>query len=140
MGSSQDFIFCHRNRILCVSILLFLVSSSAHLIFLAEGGRTISGKQTEAAPARVLEENRAGVAVNARQIGSVPPLCERICSACGRCVAVQVPVAPQGNKMRSHGGSSSTSPMNVAYSRGDDITNYKPMSWKCKCGNLLFNP
>ncbi|KAM2668126.1 hypothetical protein EV2_019746 [Malus domestica] len=32
-------------------------------------------KQTEAAPARVLEENRAGVAVNASQIGSVPPFC-----------------------------------------------------------------
>ncbi|XP_009361492.2 EPIDERMAL PATTERNING FACTOR-like protein 2 [Pyrus x bretschneideri] len=139
MGSSQNFIFCHRHRILCVSIL-FLVSSSTHLIFMAEGGRTISGKLTEAAQARVLEENRAGMAVNARQIGSAPPRCERICSACGRCVAVQVPVAPQDNKMRSHGGSSSTSPKNVAYSRGDDITNYKPMSWKCKCGNLLFNP
>ncbi|CAN6551018.1 unnamed protein product [Malus baccata var. baccata] len=70
MGNFQDFIFCHRNRILCVSILMFLVSSSTHLIFMAEGDRTVSGKQTEAAPARVLEEIRVGVAINARQTGA----------------------------------------------------------------------
>lgn len=94
----------------------------------------------------VLEENEAGVVVNARQIGSRPPRCESRCSACGHCVAVQVPVSPQvqgHSKIRSHGSlpaSTRTSPKNVAYCRGDDITNYKPISWKCKCGDLLFNP
>ncbi|KAB2629686.1 EPIDERMAL PATTERNING FACTOR-like protein 2 [Pyrus ussuriensis x Pyrus communis] len=140
MGGSQNCIFCHKNRNIYISILLFLVSSSTHLIFMAEGGRPISSKPGEFAPARVLQENKAGVAVSARQIGSVRPSCERRCSACGRCVAVQVPVTPQVNEIRSHGSSSSVSPKNVAYSRGDDITNYKPMSWKCKCGNLLYNP
>ncbi|CAI0464227.1 unnamed protein product [Linum tenue] len=23
---------------------------------------------------------------------------------------------------------------------GEDYSNYKPMSWKCKCGNSIFNP
>ncbi|KAF3446706.1 hypothetical protein FNV43_RR11886 [Rhamnella rubrinervis] len=28
----------------------------------------------------------------------------------------------------------------IANSRGDDISNYKPLSWKCKCGDYFFNP
>ncbi|CAI0464228.1 unnamed protein product [Linum tenue] len=34
-----------------------------------------------------------------------------------------------------------SSRFSVAYtSRGEDYSNYKPMSWKCKCGNSIFNP
>ncbi|PON71386.1 EPIDERMAL PATTERNING FACTOR-like protein [Trema orientale] len=98
-----------------------------------------------------------------RQIGSRPPRCERRCSACGHCEAVQVPVAPlvlhhqndnrsrtrhdqnDISRSRRRNRSSSISSkninnFNVAYSRGDDLSNYKPMSWKCKCGDFLFNP
>ncbi|KAG6523324.1 hypothetical protein ZIOFF_013180 [Zingiber officinale] len=69
-------------------------------------------------------------------IGSRPPMCERSCRACGHCEAVQVPVIPQAlNKDRSKKLQASASD-----SRGDMSSNYKPLSWKCKCGNLIFNP
>ncbi|KAK1269281.1 EPIDERMAL PATTERNING FACTOR-like protein 2 [Acorus gramineus] len=66
-------------------------------------------------------------------IGSRPPRCDRRCSSCGNCEAVQVPAVPQDRKTSTKSSITTTS-------RGDDTTNYKPMSWKCKCGNLIFNP
>ena len=77
-------------------------------------------------------------------IGSRPPRCERKCSSCaGPCEAVQVPIVPsklrdQQTRITSH-HPLYASPT-IAYSRGDDISNYKPMCWKCKCGNFMFNP
>lgn len=77
------------------------------------------------------------------QIGSKPPRCEGRCSWCGHCEAIQVPTNPQmqklGKKMNKSSRASSTI---AAYGRGDDSStaNYKPMSWKCKCGNFIFNP
>ncbi|XP_074556147.1 EPIDERMAL PATTERNING FACTOR-like protein 2 [Curcuma longa] len=69
-------------------------------------------------------------------IGSRPPMCERRCRACGHCEAVQVPVIPQAlNKDRNKKSLALASD-----SRGDISSNYKPLSWKCKCGNLIFNP
>lgn len=68
-------------------------------------------------------------------IGSRPPRCDRMCGNCGHCEAVQVPVNTQAHKR-----SFSSSIASIAYSRGDDISNYKPMSWKCKCGNSIINP
>ncbi|KAK6923915.1 hypothetical protein RJ641_010115 [Dillenia turbinata] len=77
------------------------------------------------------------------QIGSRPPSCPRRCSTCSHCEAIQVPTNPQikndNNKVKSS-SSSSTLISNIDNSRGDDTTNYKPLSWKCKCGNLIFNP
>ncbi|KAH7847074.1 hypothetical protein Vadar_021530 [Vaccinium darrowii] len=72
------------------------------------------------------------------QIGSRPPKCERRCSSCGPCEAIQVPTNPQ---TRFGGNNSSSSIPTFEYGRGGDgSSNYKPMSWKCKCGNSIFNP
>ncbi|KAA3476208.1 EPIDERMAL PATTERNING FACTOR-like protein 2 [Gossypium australe] len=71
------------------------------------------------------------------QIGSRPPRCERRCSTCGHCEAIQVPTNPQ---LRIQNKPSSTSVSDVAYARREDSSNYKPLSWKCKCGNFIFNP
>ncbi|CAH9110760.1 unnamed protein product [Cuscuta epithymum] len=83
-------------------------------------------------------------------MGSRPPRCQRRCVSCQECEAIQVPTNPQNSK---HGIktliSSSSSRAGAARaarttsSRGDDdsySSNYKPMSWKCKCGNVIFNP
>ncbi|KAL9249709.1 EPIDERMAL PATTERNING FACTOR-like protein [Drosera capensis] len=59
------------------------------------------------------------------QIGSRPPMCERRCISCQECEAIQVPANPR---------------IRVAYARGDYVSDYKPMSWKCKCGTSIFNP
>lgn len=83
-----------------------------------------------------IEEEKVTVARNL--IGSRPPKCEKKCRSCERCEAIQVPVTKvqaQGRKKSHH--FSAVSYVNV---RGDDISNYKPMSWKCKCGSLIFDP
>ncbi|KAL0431439.1 UNVERIFIED_CONTAM: EPIDERMAL PATTERNING FACTOR-like protein 2 [Sesamum radiatum] len=85
---------------------------------------------------RVNEEDKA---VLRAQIGSRPPRCDGRCSSCGHCEAIQVPTNPQTGS-RAGSRSSSTAVPVIAYARGDDNSNYKPMSWKCKCGNLIFNP
>ncbi|CAN0917683.1 EPIDERMAL PATTERNING FACTOR-like protein 2 [Linum grandiflorum] len=77
------------------------------------------------------------------QIGSRPPRCEKRCSSCGHCEAIQIPISPQ--LTRNHDGDRSTSSLsyvsNTEYAKGDEYdSNYKPMSWKCKCGNFIFNP
>ncbi|KAI0516675.1 hypothetical protein KFK09_009352 [Dendrobium nobile] len=72
--------------------------------------------------------------VEGSMIGSRPPLCIGICRACGRCEAVQVPAIPQQRNV----GGKVFAPMNVI--RGDYSSNYKPLSWKCKCGDLIVNP
>lgn len=83
-------------------------------------------------------------------LGSRPPRCERRCNSCGGepCKAVQVPIVPSNKKVRVRGHNhdrhfhfhATTPTLIIAYSRGDDISNYKPMCWKCKCGNFIFNP
>lgn len=70
-------------------------------------------------------------------IGSRPPKCENRCRNCGHCEAVQVPIAPAIKffNQENYGPRNS-----IEYSRGDDVSSYKPMCWKCKCGNFFFNP
>ncbi|CAF1710234.1 BnaC03g61250D [Brassica napus] len=73
-------------------------------------------------------------------IGSSPPRCERVrCHSCGHCEAIQVPTNHQ-TKLHSPSSFSSSEIINLDYIRGEDTTNYKPMSWKCKCGNSIYNP
>ncbi|KAI7747378.1 hypothetical protein M8C21_002299 [Ambrosia artemisiifolia] len=73
------------------------------------------------------------------QIGSRPPICENKCGSCGHCVAIQVPTSPQ-IKAAIDGVTNPTLEAKNAYVRGDYSSNYKPMSWKCKCGSFIFNP
>ncbi|KAK8957608.1 EPIDERMAL PATTERNING FACTOR-like protein 2 [Platanthera zijinensis] len=66
-------------------------------------------------------------------IGSRPPRCEGICGACNRCEPVPVP-AIQETK------SAVLTYMNTNNGGRGESSNYKPMNWKCKCGNFIFNP
>lgn len=134
MGRAKIGFCCHRNRQLIISLLFILVSSSTLVRFTAEG-RAIT-KLLEAAPEKGVEEEK--IAVKAQTIGSRPPRCDKRCNSCEHCEAVQVPIATQAHSRKRSRFSAAIS--NIAYSRGDGISNYKPMSWKCKCGNLIFNP
>ncbi|XP_068655617.1 EPIDERMAL PATTERNING FACTOR-like protein 2 [Aristolochia californica] len=80
---------------------------------------------------KVREEEK--MLVRAR-IGSRPPSCERRCNSCGHCEAVQVPAVPPDKSGRRH-----SSLISTINSRGEN-TNYKPMNWKCKCGDMILNP
>ncbi|CAL9090209.1 unnamed protein product [Musa textilis] len=114
----------HGTFHLLLSVLL--LSSSAPAKHSAEGRPSLrllevaNGRGEERAMARAL-------------IGSRPPICERRCVTCGHCEAVQVPVIPQEE-------SRSRQFLGVASLRGDFSSNYKPLSWKCKCGDVIFNP
>ncbi|CAA6667456.1 unnamed protein product [Spirodela intermedia] len=103
----------HPSNPLPLVCLWFLLFCSSHTGFLAQGKRKVT--------VRAL-------------IGSRPPLCERRCRACGHCEPVQVPAVPQA---RAGGG---RFPAALAYRGDDGSSNYKPVSWKCKCGNLIMNP
>ncbi|XP_059636426.1 EPIDERMAL PATTERNING FACTOR-like protein 2 [Cornus florida] len=140
MGCIQNCICCHQYRTthLIIYLLFFLISSLTHGRFMAEGRAIPKLVQT----GKNESEVKVVVVVRAMLIGSRPPRCERRCRYCGHCEAIQVPVAPQllvkPGYTRRHYFSSALPSM--AYSRGDDISNYKPMCWKCKCGDLIFNP
>lgn len=75
------------------------------------------------------------MAASAAMIGSRPPRCEGRCALCGRCEAVQVPVAPRDKGhfrlARAFGGDGAD----------ESSTNYKPLNWKCRCADRrIFNP
>ncbi|XP_012068136.1 EPIDERMAL PATTERNING FACTOR-like protein 2 [Jatropha curcas] len=135
MGSAQICYCSNRNRKLTISLLLFLLATFTLLRFSVEG-RAIT-KLLEVASAQRVEDDEK-VLMRTQVIGSTPPRCERRCNSCGHCEAVQVPVTPQFQSHRRNHLSTAIS--SIAYSRGDDASNYKPMSWKCKCGNLILNP
>ncbi|OAY81012.1 EPIDERMAL PATTERNING FACTOR-like protein 2 [Ananas comosus] len=67
-------------------------------------------------------------------IGSRPPRCEGRCLSCRRCEAVQMPVIPQENR------ADVKDDFYKVVSFKDDGSNYKPLGWKCKCGDIIFNP
>ncbi|KAF8714023.1 hypothetical protein HU200_028015 [Digitaria exilis] len=77
-------------------------------------------------------------------IGSRPPRCERLCISCGHCEAVQVPIVPQQDDHHRliQSKKRSTTAMSAAMFtyRVDGITNYKPLSWKCRCGGTILDP
>lgn len=91
---------------------------------------TLSHSVTSSFPAMKEEKTRWRV-----QIGSTPPRCERRCDSCGHCEAIQVPTNPHAKNSKP------SSEISVVMDGRDyGNSNYKPMSWKCKCGNLFFNP
>ncbi|CAN6286982.1 unnamed protein product [Urochloa humidicola] len=66
-----------------------------------------------------------GAAVAESLIGSRPPRCEGKCAPCGRCEAVQVPVAPRVDGGRGEAGDRVQ----------ESYTDYKPLNWKCRCAD-----
>lgn len=125
----MDFRHCFL-RIHGLSFIFLLILSSTQMKFFTEG-RGISQ------PINYYQTVNEEKAIVRAQIGSRPPRCERRCSTCGHCEAIQVPTNPQiKGGSRNYSSTVST----IAYARGDESSNYKPMSWKCKCGNLIFNP
>uniref|UniRef100_A0A7C8YPK5 Epidermal patterning factor-like protein n=1 Tax=Opuntia streptacantha TaxID=393608 RepID=A0A7C8YPK5_OPUST len=89
-----------------------------------------SGSSSIPPPPLQMKEEEEKVTMIGR-MGSRPPRCDGKCRNCGHCEAIQVPTTNSVSPiMRS----------SVAYARGDGYSDYKPMSWKCKCGQSLFNP
>jgi len=97
---------------------------------------------------------RGEMRVRRALIGSRPPRCERVCMSCGHCEAVQVPIVPQDRRQKRAAaaatGAADEEERVVAAAaavraamftyRVDGITNYKPLSWKCRCGGTILDP
>ncbi|XP_038886514.1 EPIDERMAL PATTERNING FACTOR-like protein 2 [Benincasa hispida] len=147
MGSFQNW---HRIKHVSISLLFLSVSILIHVTSIVEG-RGIQGSLTTGrseSPETAAAEEKAGMMMR-NQIGSRPPSCRRRCRECGgHCEAVQVPVAlhdlSHQNQRKKRTSRSSHFSVNskhdVALSSEDETSNYKPISWKCKCGNFIFNP
>jgi hypothetical protein len=87
-------------------------------------------------------------------IGSRPPSCEGRCRSCGHCEAVQVPISPQELQKKKkkkqqlrHGSRSAATALRGGADDGRaipdfyyDHSNYKPLSWRCKCGQHTLEP
>ncbi|XP_042441063.1 EPIDERMAL PATTERNING FACTOR-like protein 1 [Zingiber officinale] len=63
------------------------------------------------------------------RLGSAPPNCRNRCNQCTPCTAVQDPAPPAGSRPRD----GCSLPI-------DKYSNYKPLGWKCSCGDRLYNP
>ncbi|KAI3930085.1 hypothetical protein MKX01_020755 [Papaver californicum] len=136
--------YCSRHHLLLISLSCLLIISSTQVRFMAEGSRTLFKLLEEPLPSHTQPQVMKGIGekksmINERvMIGSHPPRCQMKCNTCRHCEAVQVPAVPQNNNKKKQ-TSSINSKVSTAM-RGDDNTNYKPMSWKCKCGDMIFNP
>ncbi|KAJ4811264.1 EPIDERMAL PATTERNING FACTOR-like protein [Rhynchospora pubera] len=68
------------------------------------------------------------------RLGSTPPSCHNRCNTCNPCIAVQVPTLPgESNHDQLVHASSEEMPFSM-------YSNYKPLGWKCRCRDQLFNP
>ncbi|KAH1250157.1 EPIDERMAL PATTERNING FACTOR-like protein 2 [Glycine max] len=102
---------------------------------LIQKGLVIEGRKTQKLSHFHQTVNEDKIMLRPR-IGSRPPKCERRCRSCEHCEAIQVPTNPQAQNRKKNSSKFSS----IAYARVGGSSNYKPMSWKCKCGNLIFNP
>ncbi|KAM0971207.1 hypothetical protein ACFX13_019429 [Malus domestica] len=76
------------------------------------------------------------------RLGSEPPSCHNKCNYCHPCVAVQVPTI-SSRERRVEPGMTRTIPMmflDPSHPGTNKYSNYKPLGWKCHCGDHFFNP
>ncbi|KAI3491216.1 hypothetical protein L1887_44463 [Cichorium endivia] len=128
MGCTGHSPFCSKNRNLGDFFIILLILSSTHARFMPQGE---SSSEAIANDTQVISKDEYHGKMVWRNVivGSRPPRCEwsKYCTTtnCGKCEAIQVPIG--------------TTPTSINTTTGD-ISNYKPMCWKCKCGNFTFNP
>ncbi|KAK7307703.1 hypothetical protein VNO77_41007 [Canavalia gladiata] len=129
MGRHHHFICSQTLGFISISLFFLIISTWTLPGFVTEGRNTPEKNGFY----QTVHDDKAMVRA---QIGSRPPRCERRCRSCGHCEAIQVPTNPQAQNGKINPSTLSA----IAYAGGDGSSNYKPMSWKCKCGNLIFNP
>ncbi|CAL5214394.1 unnamed protein product [Lathyrus oleraceus] len=77
------------------------------------------------------------------KLGSIPPSCHSKCNECHPCMAVQVPSLPNHDSLPPHLTKPSSMKKWLSPSlqgTNNRYSNYKPLGWKCHCGDHFFNP
>lgn len=79
------------------------------------------------------------------RLGSAPPTCHNKCNQCHPCMAVQVPSHEHVQPGHTHSAASNSAMEDGFFLQDSGNTNnrysnYKPLSWKCHCGDHFFNP
>lgn len=121
------------HAIFSVALQFLVAQASPHSSIF--GRAMIQGKSSEQLLHSETLQNNQGFMEDMTRLGSIPPSCRNKCNACDPCKAIQVPTLPNHDQVHnvSPRASSSTE-------TSKKYTNYKPIGWKCKCGNRLFNP
>uniref|UniRef100_A0A3Q7JIQ5 Epidermal patterning factor-like protein n=1 Tax=Solanum lycopersicum TaxID=4081 RepID=A0A3Q7JIQ5_SOLLC len=93
-----------------------------------------------------IQDSTKGLLVEEKtRLGSMPPSCYNKCNQCHPCMAAQVPTTPSHRQ----DGPSPSRGKNIAMEYFDSpspstganrYSNYKPLEWKCKCEDHLYNP
>lgn len=68
------------------------------------------------------------------RLGSTPPTCHNKCNQCHPCQSVQVPSMPSHQRFQL----SRHQVDSMDYY--EPSPTYKPLGWKCRCGNHFYNP
>lgn len=80
-----------------------------------------------------------------KRLGSTPPSCHNKCNQCHPCMAVQIPSLQSHNQLEpgrsrvNHNEYFDSSALPLA-TANYKYSNYKPLGWKCRCGDHFFNP
>ncbi|CAL5078180.1 unnamed protein product [Urochloa decumbens] len=123
---------------------VFLLLSSMEVAY--SDARRLPLRLLEIGASKVQEAEIRGEMMEGRRalIGSRPPRCERVCMSCGHCEAVQVPIVPQDHHLQIQNRAAATTGAAISAAlfayRVNGITNYKPLSWKCRCGGTILDP
>ncbi|KAB1210197.1 EPIDERMAL PATTERNING FACTOR-like protein 1 [Morella rubra] len=120
-----------NSCLLCTTTLVFMV-----LHILSPASCLKQQQQPPSSPQSLLFGEKS-------RLGSTPPSCHNKCNQCHPCMAVQVPTMPSSVPVQPGSGrKTQTAPMEFFDSapRRNKYSNYKPLGWKCRCQNHLFNP
>ncbi|CAL9167090.1 unnamed protein product [Musa hybrid cultivar] len=74
------------------------------------------------------------------RLGSTPPSCHNRCNECNPCTAVQLPTLPFQPNPVSPSRVREAHQMDDPSSYSNQYSNYKPLGWKCSCGDHLYSP
>ncbi|KAF1867166.1 hypothetical protein Lal_00049595 [Lupinus albus] len=79
------------------------------------------------------------------RLGSSPPRCYNKCNDCHPCIAVQVPSLPSHKQQLQLDFTKKDTMEQALFDPSSQVnnnrySNYKPLGWKCHCGDHFFDP
>ncbi|XVF61583.1 hypothetical protein PTKIN_Ptkin08bG0141500 [Pterospermum kingtungense] len=74
------------------------------------------------------------------RLGSTPPSCHNKCNGCHPCMAVQVPTIPSHDRLQPGFTKAVADSTQFFDPSSNQYSNYKPLGWKCRCGDHFYNP